>query len=339
MNKPRKIYFLLAALILVVGVLAVLAVKGRDRYFFKQTNTGLAYKVKDKGQGIAPTAGQILLLEMMYKTKDNQVIFNSEDLGFPMIAPYEEIADKTDGGIYEAIGMLQKGDRYIFRLPAKTLLGPQFETLAAQHQLQADTPLYVNLYLKDITTEEGMKEIEATYLKNMMKKRQEQAAQQLPKDIEAIHAYLQQHQLQADTTSSGLRYRITHPGQGASPQPGDLVSVNYIGRTLEGQVFDTNMAAEAKQHKLYDARRKYEPMQFTIGQGSMIPGFEEGIKLLNKHAKASLLVPSVLAYRELDLSPHIKPHSSLIFDVELVDIQTGSMKQGLVDAEKAKKKK
>lgn len=338
MNKPRRFYLITGAVILLLGVVALVAVVGRDRYFFKQTSTGLAYKVKEKGQGPSPSAGQILLIEMMYQTKDNQVIFNSDDMGFPMIAPYDEIVDKADGGIYEAIGMLQKGDRYIFKLPAKALLGVQFETLADKHKLQESTPLYLHLYLKDVTTEEGMKEIEAAYFQTMMKKRQEQAAQQLPKDIEAINAYLHKHQLQATATASGLRYRVTIPGQGANPQAGDIVSVNYIGRTLEGQVFDTNMVEEAKKHNLYDARRGYEPMKFTIGQGSMIPGFEEGIKLLNKHAKASLLVPSVLAYRELDLSPHIKPHSSLIFDVELVDIQSGGMKKGMVDAEVVKKK-
>ncbi len=326
MNKSRRFYLIIGAIILLLGVLALVAVGGRDRYFFKQTSTGLAYKIKQKGKGPAPTAGQILLIEMMYRTKDNEVIFNSDDMGFPMVAPYDEIVDKADGGIYEAIGMLQKGDQYIFKLPAKTILGAQFETLAEKHKLQENTPLYLQLYLKDITTEEGMKEVEAAYFQTMMKKRQEQAAQQLPKDIEAIQAYLTKHQLQATTTPSGLRYRMITPGEGANPQAGHIVSVNYVGRTLEGQVFDTNILEEAKQHNLYDARRTYEPMKFTIGEGGMIPGFEEGIQLLNKHAKASLLVPSVLAYRELDLSPHIKPHSSLIFDVELVDIHTKGKK-------------
>lgn len=341
MNQTKKIYFTLGTIILLLGVIAaVVLVWGREKYFFKQTSTGLAYKVKEKGEGPLPAAGQLLLLEMIYRTKDNQVIFNSDDLGFPMIAPYGEIVDKADGGMYEAIAMLQKGDKYIFKMPAKTLLGAQFETLAAKHQLEENTPLYVHLHLKDVTTEEGMKEIEVNYFQAMMKKREEQAAQQLPKDVEAINAYLSKHQLQATATPSGLRYMLTTPGQGAYPQAGDIVSVNYIGKTLEGQVFDTNILEESKKHNLYDAKRSYEPMKFTIGQGNMIPGFEEGIQLLNKHAKASLVVPSVLAYRDLDLSPHIKPHSSLIFEVELVDIQTGGdTKKQIVGAEVGKKNK
>jgi FKBP-type peptidyl-prolyl cis-trans isomerase len=61
-------------------------------------------------------------------------------------------------------------------------------------------------------------------------------------------------------------------------------------------------------------------MKFRIGEGVVIEGFEEGIKLLNKHAKPRLFIPSVLTYGELDISQHIKPHSNLIFEVELVDI-------------------
>jgi FKBP-type peptidyl-prolyl cis-trans isomerase len=337
MHKPRRIYLIIGIIVLLAGALAVLAIMNRDQYFFKRTSTGLAYKIKEKGQGPSPTAGQILLLEMMYRTKDNQVIFNSDERGFPTIVPYDEIVGKADGSIYEAIGMLQKGDKYIFRLPAKTLLGVHFETLAAQHKLKEHTPLYLHLYLKDMTTQEGIQELEAAYFQAMMQRKQEKAAEQLPKDIEAINAYLHNNQLQAMATPSGLRYRILTPGQGAHPQAGDIVSVNYIGRTLDGQVFDTNLIAEAKQHNLYDASRSYEPMQFTIGQGSMIPGFEEGIKLLNKHAKASLFVPSVLAYGELDLSPHIKPHASLIFDVEVVDIQQGKTATS-TQAQKSNKK-
>lgn len=325
MNKTKRFYFIIAVVMLLLGVVAL--VIGRDRYLFKQTSTGLAYKIGEKGQGPMPTVGQILLLGMTYKTKENQVIFNTDDIGFPMVVPYEEILGKADGGIYEAIGMLQKGAKYIFKLPAKTLLGAQFETLAAKHKLQEDTLLYLHLHLQDITTEEGMKTIEAEYFQTMMKKRQEQVAQQLPKDIEVINAYLSKHQLEASTTPSGLRYIILSSGKGANPQAGDIVSVNYVGKTLEGEVFDTNIVEEAKTHNLYDARRKYEPMRFTIGEGSMIPGFEEGIVLLNKQAKASLLLPSVLAYGEMELPPHIKPHASLIFEVELVDIQTRIVKK------------
>jgi FKBP-type peptidyl-prolyl cis-trans isomerase len=295
---------------------------GCDRCLFTKTRTGLSYRIEEKGKGPKPTHGQLLLIDLLYQTKDKEVLFNSNDNNAPVVVPYDDSLYTADGGIYEAISMLAKGDKYIFKIPAKTLLGDQFKTLAEKHTLQENTPLYLHMYLKDITTEEEFQKMEAEYYQAMIDQQKQQAAQQLPKDLEVINDYLKKNQINAFTTSSGLRYVIDQPGQGDNPQPGNTVKVNYIGKTLEGQVFDTNIVEEAQKHNLYDARRKYEPMTFQIGEGGMIEGFEEGIKLLKKQAKARLFIPSVLAYKDLELKPYIQPHANLIFEVELVDIIT-----------------
>ena len=106
------------------------------------------------------------------------------------------------------------------------------------------------------------------------------------------------------------------------PTTGNIVKINYIGKTLKGEMFDTNVVEEAKKNGTYDARRSYEPLEFSIGNGSVIEGFEEGIKLLTKNGKARLYIPSVLAYGEHALSEQIKANSNLIFEIELVDIVT-----------------
>jgi peptidylprolyl isomerase len=109
------------------------------------------------------------------------------------------------------------------------------------------------------------------------------------------------------TTSTGLEYQITKLGVGELAADGDLVSVHYTGKLENGEVFDSSID-------------RGEPIEFKLGEGRVIKGWEEGIKLLNKGAKATLSIPSDLAYGEAGAGP-IPPGATLIFDVELVDVK------------------
>lgn len=110
-----------------------------------------------------------------------------------------------------------------------------------------------------------------------------------------------------ELTESGLRYKILKEGSGPKAENGDSVSVHYRGELPDGQVFDSS----------YERR---EPIGFRLGEGRVIPGWEEGIAKLNKGAKAKLIIPYWLAYGERGYGP-IPPKAVLIFEVELVDIQ------------------
>ena len=110
----------------------------------------------------------------------------------------------------------------------------------------------------------------------------------------------------AKTTDSGLQYIMVEEGSGKSPQPGQNVSVHYSGYLLDGTKFDSS----------YD---REDPITFPIGQGRVIPGWDEGISLLKVGGKAKLIIPPNLGYGSRAIGP-IPPNSTLIFDVELVDI-------------------
>jgi FKBP-type peptidyl-prolyl cis-trans isomerase len=292
-----------------------------DQCFFKETNTGLQYKLVKKGDGTKPQNGQLLLIDMSYQTKDKKVLREFNDNNSPVIV-YDDKTFHPDGGIYEAISMLGKDDTFIFKLPAKPVLGNDFEELAPMHNLKEDTLIYVRMHVRDIQNKDEFKKNLAQQHKAMIEKQKEETARQLPKDIEIINKYLTEKHLDALSTQSGLRYMIDKPGKGGSPKAGNIVKVNYVGKTLEGQIFDTNIAEIAQKNNMYDARRPYEPLEFKIGEGGIIPGFEEGIKLLKKHAKAHLFIPSVLAYGPHQIGKYIMPNSNLIFEIELVDIIT-----------------
>jgi FKBP-type peptidyl-prolyl cis-trans isomerase FkpA len=96
--------------------------------------------------------------------------------------------------------------------------------------------------------------------------------------------------------------------------------VNYAGRNLDGTLFDSSIESVAKAGGLQQPGRTYEPLQVVIGTDSIIPGWNEGLLLLNEGSKATLIIPSALAYGAQGQGD-IKPYSTLVFDVELVKVK------------------
>ncbi|NNJ12713.1 FKBP-type peptidyl-prolyl cis-trans isomerase [Chloroflexales bacterium ZM16-3] len=112
------------------------------------------------------------------------------------------------------------------------------------------------------------------------------------------------------TTASGLTYIETAPGTGDTPKAGDVVSVHYRGTLKDGTVFDSSY-------------ERGEPIEFALGRGMVIPGWDEGIALMRKGGKARLIIPPNLAYGAQGYPPVIPANATLTFEVELVDFQPG----------------
>ena len=110
-----------------------------------------------------------------------------------------------------------------------------------------------------------------------------------------------------DKTESGLYYKITQHGNGKKPQAGQKVAVHYTGMLLDKSVFDSS----------YSRR---QPLNFTVGVGQVIEGWDEGILLLHEGDKARLVIPSDLAYGASGAGGVIPPQDPLIFVVELVKV-------------------
>jgi FKBP-type peptidyl-prolyl cis-trans isomerase len=110
-----------------------------------------------------------------------------------------------------------------------------------------------------------------------------------------------------EITNSGLRYKITDKGNGDSAIVGKNVKVHYKGHLIDGTVFDSSF-------------KRNEPIEFTLGIGQVIKGWDEGLALLSEGDKARFIVPSDLAYGEAGAGGVIPPNANLIFDVELVSV-------------------
>ena len=111
-----------------------------------------------------------------------------------------------------------------------------------------------------------------------------------------------------DETASGLRYQILQKGEGKKATKGAEVSVHYKGQLLDGTVFDSSY-------------KRKQPIDFNVGVGQVIAGWDEGIQLLQVGDKARFVIPSDLAYGAAGAGGVIPPNATLIFDVELMNVK------------------
>jgi len=148
------------------------------------------------------------------------------------------------------------------------------------------------------------------------KEQAEMGAAQKGIDAKTIDKYIADNKLgdKVQKTESGLRYVVQQPGSGATPSQGDMVKVHYTGKLLDGKVFDSS---------LNNPQTGGKPIDFQVGVGMVIPGWEEGIMSMKKGEKRTLIIPSGLGYGTEGSGP-IPPNSVLLFDVELVDFSKPS---------------
>ena len=125
--------------------------------------------------------------------------------------------------------------------------------------------------------------------------------------IEQGKAFLEENQKRAGvvTLPSGLQYEIIKEGTGKKPQATDQVKCHYEGTLIDGTLFDSSV-------------QRGEPAVFGVGQ--VIPGWVEALQLMPEGSKWKLYIPSELGYGARGAGEMIPPHSTLVFEVELLEV-------------------
>jgi len=185
--------------------------------------------------------------------------------------------------------------QFIGELPAKDVIDGFSDGLNQQSALKREQ---IEAILKDLD-------------KNIQEKIEIQARQAATENLEAGEKFLAENAKKEGvvTTKSGLQYKVIKQGEGATAKKGDVISVTYRGSTIDGAVFD----------------EQKKPVEFPLD--NMIPGWIEGLQLMNVGSEYDLYIPAKLGYGESAVGQLIKPNSVLIFNVKLEGIKEAPAKE------------
>lgn len=300
-------------LLLLTGMLACDSQTGT-----KTTPSGFDYEVITKAEdGKVPAEGEFLVINMKYVDQKDSVWVNTVEMGRPSVVIKQDSVWKASGRpLEEMLIDAGKGDSMKITLKAQELFeGGQMPPL-----IKAEDEFTIYLGVSEVFTEEELQVWQQEMAEEQRQQAERKAAEQLTTDKDILQDYFEKNNIEPQTTESGLSYVIHSEGSGENPQPGDQVKVNYSGQILEGAYFDSSIKSVAEEHGLFNPQREYGPFTFTLGQGAVIKGWDEGIALLKKGGKATLYIPSPLAYGSRQRSAEIVANSILVFDVELVDV-------------------
>jgi len=284
---------LLMALVSVFFMMSCDMLSGDDTKF-KTTESGLQYKlVVNNDDARVPQSGEIISLVMTYGI-DDSVMFNTNQIPDKvMLLPMQESV--YPGDFYEMMSMMHLGDSAVFFLDAEEFITKTAGGRAVPPELK-DQQFTFNVKLDKIQTEQEMNDEQTAKMEKLQNE-----------EADILKKYLEDNNIKAEPTESGLYVIVTEQGNGPKPKLGDKIKAHYTGKLLDGTVFDSSV-------------EKGTPFEFPLGQGRVIRGWDEGFALMNVGSKATLIIPSHLGYGERGSGPKIPPFSPLLFDVELIDI-------------------
>ena len=287
----RKNFFLLSALFLMLSLLTGCsnAPKG-----YQATDNGLYYRLFTNNGGENPQIGDLLELTMSCSVNDTVVILPLTKNIIPMTEP------SFWSDFVEGFSMMHKGDSASFIVDIDSSFVNLFGYNTLPPQFSSTDIMRFEVKLDDFYPESEFRFRMIENIKKNYPAETEKAASEL-------NAYLEKNGVVAQPTSTGLYYVKTQDGTGEKPSKGSTVKAHYTGYLLDGTVFDTSI-------------ERGEPIEFVLGVGQVIPGWDEGIAMMSKGEKAVLYIPYYLAYGDRDLAV-IPPFSNLVFEVELIDFK------------------
>lgn len=306
-NKMKKILFL-SLVAMTCGVLMTAC----NNNNFKKTDRGLMYRFETTvADGQMPQEGDLMVGELVLLL-DNDTLFTN--VGHP-----DRIFKATNnimfnGDVQEGLMMMHVGDKAIFKIPADSVAKfMQPGQMPQQYQQGAGQFFYYEVALMSLVSQEEQAQEQANFIKEMEQRKADEPA--------AIAKYIADNNITAKPSQSGLYVVVNKKGNGPKVAVGKTVKVNYVGRLLDGNVFDTSVETVAKEAGIYMDGRPYEPLTYVVGQQAMIKGWDEGIMGQTAGSEITLVIPSKLAYGARGAGNMIMPYSPLTFTLTIESVE------------------
>ena len=286
----------------IIGILVAVACTTSDFPGYEKDSDGLYYKgysVDDNAP--KPAQGDFLTLDMVYRNSKDSILFNSKDMEGGFRIPVQEPG--YPGDFFYAISKLHINDSVSFVISADSFF---LRTVGMPELPEFVNPgefLYFEAKLVKIQTKVEFEKEQQLLVEEHL----EQMNELKQKELKEINEYIKNNNIGLKPTESGLYYIEITKGNGKPVEDGSVVRVHYTGVLLNGEKFDSS----------YD---RNEAIEFEIGSRKIIPGWNEGIKLMREGGKAVIIVPSDLAYGEQGKGD-IAPFTTLVFEIELLEVK------------------
>jgi FKBP-type peptidyl-prolyl cis-trans isomerase FkpA len=268
---------------------------------YKTTDGGVKYKIIKDSAGPTVELGGAVFGYLYYKNEKDT--FNSTDMygrRSPVGIKLDTIS--TKGGFEEIFPLLSIGDSASFIIRNDTLYKNVFGMDSIPKELKAENTTTFFIKVVRVLSRDSVNLMEK-------KRKDEQLAaearyqMQIQADTLAILEYFKKNHINAKRTPLGVYYVVKKSAEGITLQPGETAMTFYAGSLLDGTKFESNFGKD--------------PFPVEVGMGRVIRGWDSGLMALKKGEKATLYIPSHLAYGDRPQGP-IPPNSILVFDIEIL---------------------
>jgi FKBP-type peptidyl-prolyl cis-trans isomerase len=274
----------------------ILACNDTDKYSdFETDDSGLRYKyIEQSKKNDTIFTGDFVELDILYKNQNDSVLFNSKELRTPFRIQVAEVSHK--GGSFEnALLICHPGDKITFIVPADSFYN-KTRQMGLPNGVEKGSDLLFEIKI-----------IGKLSIEEIQKEREQYLIQQKEQEEILIKNYISDNQITIKPNSSGLYFIVKSQGTGKKANKGNVLTAHYIGKFLDGKVFDSSY-------------QRNEPFEFQLGSQQVIEAWEEAFLNMKEGDKALLIVPSKLAYGSEGFGNLIPPYSPLIFEIELIAI-------------------
>ncbi len=285
---------------------------------FQRAKGGVWYKIikGSSDTGSYAMAGTILKFEYTtrYKDQTKDTLLRTTIGAMPVYQPMD--SQRLPSPFFGIFSKLKAGDSLVMKM----LTDSVFKTGQPMPPIFKKGE-YITHYFKVLAVFPNGDAAQADYKAATAKAHEQDSIQAIAQKIEddkVIEAYLTKNNIKTIKGPKGTYVEILDPGTGATIDSSKTVGVNYTGRTLGGDAFDSN--TDTTFHHKGDTLKVN--MGLSPEMGGMIAGFTDGISVLRGGAKARLYIPSSMGYGAHGREPKIKPNENLVFDIEVLSVVT-----------------
>jgi FKBP-type peptidyl-prolyl cis-trans isomerase FkpA len=279
--------------VIILIIFNLIACKNKDS--FQKSDQGFSYKIiSESSDTIAIKEGDHIQLSVKYYTSTDSLLFNTDEIEGDFRMNVSNSSE--DGLLHEAVKMMRVGDSAHFLINA-TNFYEQTAGIVTPDFIDKNEDLKFEIKVTKMFTN---KELDLEYEQYLLRLENQEKL--------LLSEYLNIEEITVNPTQSGLYIIPLEYGTGKKAQKNMVVSVHYVGKLINGEIFDSSLESG-------------KPLEFTLGKNEVIPAWEESVSLMREGDKIMIIAPSYTAYGKRGYPPFIPPYATLIFEMKLIEVK------------------